>query len=111
MTEEQIRRHVALDAIKAALHKAINSGFLPVDLDVDSVVIHPADAQALADVRTLDEWQAGRPERYWACGLQFDQACCKLHDGFRALIATEFFAPTPEAARAKAAAWAREQKP
>jgi len=68
-----------------------------------------ADAQALADVRTLDEWAGrGDPDRYWGMS---PTAECVVYDrsvGSRERI---FIGDTPDAARAKAAAWVREQKP
>lgn len=52
-----------------------------------------ADAQALADVRTLDEYD---PD--WMARGALPGGFCVVRDGI-----------TPEAARAKAAAWVREQ--
>jgi hypothetical protein len=70
-----------------------------------------ADAQALADVRTLDAaatetnfWRT-RPAGY---GLAFN--CARMVWSSGAWLSAEVFdAETPDAARAKAAAWVREQ--
>jgi hypothetical protein len=69
-----------------------------------------ADAQALADVRTLDVWAVSDSSLFWQviltdspaaeswlCSVQTEDACFK------------FRGPTPEGARAKAAEWVREQ--
>jgi hypothetical protein len=83
-----------------------------------------ADARALADVRTLDEWAGMRPlhdpDRMagWKWSL-VDEGVLDAPDRFmcelRNLRCPEdedgecFTGPTPDAARAKAAAWVREQ--
>jgi hypothetical protein len=84
-----------------------------------------ADAQALADVRTLDEWKRAGKWRSWtmhdnvttgAALSSTPSHACWLHDT-DARVETDGFATigqnhggaTEEAARAKAAAWCREQ--
>jgi hypothetical protein len=65
-----------------------------------------ADAQALADMRTLDEWAAGQPIRTPSPSPHRTE----VGDWFIWLSTGKYFdGPTPEAARAKAAAWVREQ--
>jgi hypothetical protein len=74
---------------------------------------HEADAQALADVRTLDEWAT--PERHFRVaptGLTtpVGQAWMCARMLWRVtywLSAEEFFAPNPDAARHDAAEWVR----
>ena len=71
-----------------------------------------ADAQALADVRTLDDWARGEKGRSHDTGFAFDGLgyFCTLQE--RTVIKVQAFeAATPDEARAKAAAWVREQKP
>jgi hypothetical protein len=62
-----------------------------------------ADAQALADVRTLDEW-AGIDGAHWSSG---DGGAVVLHfaDGRK----RAFTGPTPDAARHAAAEWVRTE--
>lgn len=74
-------------------------------IDVRAVA---ADAQALADVRTLDEWAVRNGEqvpspRQGADGLWYVGAVGGMYN------ASEDSA-TPDEARAKAAAWAREHR-
>jgi hypothetical protein len=58
---------------------------------------------------TLDEWRAASNlHRSWEMGCPFDGEDVILTDT-RTGLALHFPAPTPEAARAKAAAWVREQ--
>jgi len=65
--------------------------------------------QALADVRTLDEWALGAELRYWRNHRWCSPMCrCVLSDP-AGLDDRVFHGQTPEAARAKAAAWVREQ--
>lgn len=65
-----------------------------------------ADAQALADVRTLDEWAAGQPIRTPSPSPYKTE----VGDWFIWLSTGNYFdAPTPEGARAKVAEWVRKQ--
>lgn len=63
-----------------------------------------------ADVRALDDWAHADTMRFWDCGRTAagDEWHCAL---FRAAEDMEecLFAATPDEARAKAAAWVREQ--
>ena len=68
------------------------------------------DAQALADVRTLDSWANGRQARMW---LLFDAGTHWECSGEQALSGEAEFScdgATPDEARAAAAAWVRGQK-
>ncbi len=74
-----------------------------------------ADAQALADMRTLDEWRKNRPANKHRSVDETNESEVRLNEQpsrrymkQRGYYVT-FTGPTPEAARAKAAAWAREQ--
>lgn len=69
--------------------------------------------QALADVRTLDDW-AKHTGRHWAINDEGDDVtgpywCVFTLQGGHMLLGTP--GQTPDEARAKAAAWVREQKP
>lgn len=72
-----------------------------------------ADAQALADVRTLDDWAKGGKLLEWSVtdcsypGHDPKHWCCRL-----ATTAgnTYLYGATPDEARAKAAAWVRGQR-
>lgn len=77
----------------------------------DALACAEADAQALADVRTLDEWAAQDPENPFATTRgEVDEPmrwCC-----WREGPPNErcyFYAPTPDAARHAAAEWVRGQ--
>lgn len=67
-------------------------------------------AQALADVRTLDEWASETVDwRRWKCGaLPGFGHHCWLEDTQHRTV-KPFTGATPDEARAKAAAWVREQ--
>lgn len=67
-----------------------------------------ADAQALADVRTLDEW-ARECFGGWntAPGFRAEWYRCSVYNA--AMTTKTFDGRTPDEARAKAAAWARGQ--
>ncbi len=67
-----------------------------------------ADAQALADVRTLDEWAETELGRAWRSSNDGLDRRVTLYADQR--IHQVFAAKTPTEARAKAAAWVREQK-
>lgn len=67
-----------------------------------------ADAQALADVRTLDEWAADQPIRTPSPSPHKTET----GDWFIWLSTGNYFAAaTPEGGRAKAAEWVRKQAP
>lgn len=70
-----------------------------------------ADAQALADVRTLDEWAAADDERYVVTGPQYfgKSWYCTLWHVENKREAGPFQADTPDAARHAAAEWVRSQ--
>jgi hypothetical protein len=69
-----------------------------------------ADAQALADVRTLDEWRrANRLVRQVVVGSRWARVLCQLQQQGDDVVAP-FVADSEDEARAKAAAWVREQK-
>jgi hypothetical protein len=68
-----------------------------------------ADARALADMRTLDDWRAVSPERTWLMSGD-GWSWCRLYD--HSTNGPQVYAgegATPDEARAKAAAWVREQ--
>lgn len=67
-----------------------------------------ADAQALADVRTLDEW-AGANTQHRAVELAQRQVSLFCGDTDTGDQYRRFNGPTPDAARAAAAVWVREQ--
>lgn len=81
-----------------------------------AAALRRADAaeMALVDVRALDEWRFRGGRRSWYMvqdpGNEEIESCNLLDDiaapGHRK---HQFYGPTPEAARAKAAAWVREQ--
>lgn len=77
-------------------------------IDVDDLPKVRAAAQALADVRTLDEWCEGQLGRRWCCEIADE-------DGWRAKLfgtsikAGEHYGATPDEARAEATAWVRAQ--
>lgn len=95
-------------AVGVACHESV------LDDDVGDALIERlrADAQALADVRTLDDWSRkqrghGHETMQIAGGLFLT----RLLDAFSLSPTTEDFeGATPDEARAKAAAWARKQK-
>lgn len=80
----------------------------------DDVTKTMADAQALADVRTLDEWAACEV----ACAERFEWTTSKMipaSKGWRCVLrgitlrpVRDFQDTTPEGARAKAAEWVRK---
>jgi len=79
-------------------------------IDVDDLPKLRAAQQALADVRTLDDWGRARPGRqvrlYWCHTIEHGTVFyCELSGPGICYGCGE---ATPEAARAKAAAWARE---
>jgi len=67
-----------------------------------------ADAQALADVRTLDEWAEAVPFRSWRSSHDSHDRRVTVYETSRTYHA--FAGPTSDAARSKAAAWVREQE-
>jgi hypothetical protein len=64
--------------------------------------------EALADVRTLDDWRSKSPERTWLMSGD-GWAWCRLYDHGVRDCQNSFDGATPDEARAKAAAWVREQ--
>lgn len=71
-----------------------------------------ADAQALADVRTLDEWAKADDAKYWTCGPVYFGAgyYCSLRYDSEPHSRMSGHGPTPDAARHAAAEWVRGQK-
>jgi hypothetical protein len=73
-----------------------------------------ADAQALADVRTLDEWARRHGVDVPAPGIAGRDVCCIRLLGRDDYGASKFFGrfegPTPDAARHAAAEWVRKEK-
>lgn len=106
MTEEQ------LDRITGALFVAEGADVMSTgECDALKEQLR-ADAQALADVRTLDDWQSlrGRQVEQWTHDpLTYVELRERNGDELTAHVVV--FADTPDEARAKAAAWVREQKP
>jgi len=112
---------ILIDVIASAVHGWTDDGrhtYTPEDLPTLIWNMRRklrADAQALADVRTLDVW-AG--DWGWLCPHVSDFSTGKRvgyivqhgNSSERKLPGRETIGPTPEAARAKAAAWVREQK-
>lgn len=63
----------------------------------------------IRDLRTLDDWRAVSPERTWLMSGD-GWAWCRLYDHGAKACQRGFDGPTPDEARAKAAAWIRGQK-
>jgi hypothetical protein len=95
--------------IHAALVDAVWKGLLPADFDVDGVL---AALARDADVRTLDAWASAAEWRYYETrpwGVHTRQRCVLCEDPGSEVRPRAFDGATPDEARAKAAAWIREQ--
>lgn len=97
------------DAIAIAGCIEQSRGLIPSNRKHEIIERLKADAKALADVRTLDEWAETELGRAWRSSNDGRDRRVTLYADQR--IHQVFATKTPDAARAKAAAWAREQKP
>lgn len=90
-----------------ALFHAVQDSRLTADFDIDGTI---AALARDADVRTLDDWVAHVDGRHCAMGKAFGLDVTKLHDlDLWGPLGKAFDGATPDEARAKAAAWVREQ--
>lgn len=98
----------ALSEIGYFLDRA-RTKLLGVDGRVTEALRHlKADAQALADVRTLDEWAKANGAR-WSCTPWNDGWAVCIRRGPHADLSPHHAGPTPDAARHAAAEWVRGQ--
>lgn len=105
-----------LEAISAALYSGQKSetkrtgqaAFESLRRALERDGLSTADAQALADVRTLDDWAGQIQSRFWAVKTVNESPCCCLWAlDVRELAVCVRVGTTPDEARAKAAAWVR----
>jgi len=95
-------------ALVFALKRAVGDGVLPLDFSAaDYVRKAREDAQALADVRTLDEWVLRNAERSVELYQHDDGQTLTMRDEEEDRF--DFFGATPEGARAQAAECVRKQ--
>lgn len=101
-----------LDLLEGAIFAACHESVL--DDDVGDALIERlrADSQALADVRALDEWaKVGRSWEIKEIIPRIFRCAARSSDLSSGTYRVELFeGATPDEARAKAAAWVREQK-
>ena len=103
LTEEQLQE------IKYLLRQGAGAQWSAADRAFQAI---ERDAQALADVRTLDGWlDADVGTRQLKFIPTNEDFCVSFLAGSPMQIVGFVRAETPDAARAKAAAWVREQKP